>query len=112
VEKLSDLIVDDDLAPDYATAVIDYMKRVEKHHRQDALLQETNLGRKLADFLGTINPELRHQIMSSALTNEEVSPDLLKCLINLDSFEHSSTPCDESTATAPSCRRRSSALCR
>jgi hypothetical protein len=88
VEKLSDLIVDDDLAPDYATAVIDYMKRVEKHHRQDALLQETNLGRKLADFLGTINPELRHQIMSSALTNEEGSPDLLKCLINLDSFEH------------------------
>ena len=66
VEHLSEVIVDDDnLAPDYATAVIDYMKRVERHHRQDVLLQETGLGRKLSDFFATINPELRHQIMSS-----------------------------------------------
>ena len=45
-KELEELIRD--LAPDY-------LKRVEKHHRQDALLQETNLGRKLADFLGTID---------------------------------------------------------
>ena len=71
------------MTDDYATAVIEYMKHLERSERQDALLEGTEIGRRIRDFLGRANPELRQQIMASAVTRPEVTPELLNRLVNL-----------------------------
>ncbi|MBZ0112349.1 MAG: HEAT repeat domain-containing protein [Thermoanaerobaculia bacterium] len=67
----------------YAEAVIEYMKQLQRSQRQDLLMEQTEFGRKISTFLGEVNPDLRHQIMSSAIQAPEISPETLQRLVNL-----------------------------
>lgn len=68
---------------EYAEAVIEYLKRLERSKQQDALLAQTDFGQKVATFLQDVNPNLRHQIMSSAIRSPEVSAETLQRLVGL-----------------------------
>jgi hypothetical protein len=65
---------------DYAAAVIDYMKQLQRVAQEDAMLQQTDLGRKVSELITRINPELRHQLMASAVFAPGATPELLQRL--------------------------------
>ena len=65
---------------DYAAAVIDFMKQLQREQRQDQVLQQTEVGRQITDLIARINPELRHQLLASAVAAPEVSSELLQRL--------------------------------
>lgn len=67
----------------YAEAVIEYMKQLQRSQRQDLLMKQTEFGQKISTFLSAVNPDLRHQIMSSAIQAPEISPETLQRLVNL-----------------------------
>ena len=70
----------DDPAQDYAAAVIDFMKQLQREQRQDSVLQQTEVGRQIGDLVARINPELRHQLLASAVAAPEVTPEVLQRL--------------------------------
>lgn len=65
---------------DYAEAVIDFMKQLQREQRQDGVLQQTEVGRQIGELIGRINPELRHQLLTSAVAAPEVTTEVLQRL--------------------------------
>lgn len=68
---------------DYATAVVDYLKQVQRTKRQEQILERSPTGRKLVDLLEQMNPELRHQILSQAVSAPDIDPAFLARLVDL-----------------------------
>jgi len=80
--------IDEDFVEDYATAVIDYLKQLQRDRQQDSIMQGSALGQRLQGLLETMNPHLRHQIMASTLTSREISPDMLQNILKLVDLDH------------------------
>lgn len=79
----------DPAAPqDYAEAVIDYLKLVDRSQREKLLLGAHLAGTQLSELMGSLRPELREQIVSSVLTNQRVSPELRGTFVHLVGHEH------------------------
>jgi hypothetical protein len=77
-----------EVSPDYAGAVIDYLKQMQRTQQQDAVLQETDFGQQISGLLGSINPELRRQLVAAAVVAPDVSPETLHKLINVVGYDH------------------------
>lgn len=73
---------------DYADAVIDYLKIVDRSQREKLLLHGQLAGVKLSELMGALRPELRQQIVSSVLASERVSPELRGTFVHLVGREH------------------------
>lgn len=67
---------------DYAGAVIDYLKHLHHAKQQDAALQETDFGQTIGELIANINPELRRQLATTALTAPDVSAEELHDLVH------------------------------
>lgn len=75
-------------AQDYAEAVIDYLKLVDRSQREKVLLAGRLAGVQLSELMGSLRPELREQIVSSVLTNSSVTPELRGSFVHLVGHEH------------------------
>jgi hypothetical protein len=75
-------------AQDYAEAVIDYLKLVDRSQRERLVLRGQLAGVKLGELMGTLRPELRQQIVSSVLSSERMSPELRGTFVHLVGHEH------------------------
>ncbi len=75
-------------AKDYAEAVIDYLKLVDRSQREKLVLRGQLAGVKLGELMGALRPELRQQIVSSVLSNERMSPELRGTFVHLVGHEH------------------------
>ena len=67
---------------DYAGAVIDYLKQLHQQKKQEAALQETGLGKQIGELIANINPELRRQLATTALTAPDVTAEQLHDLVH------------------------------
>jgi hypothetical protein len=65
---------------DYAAAVIDFMKQLQREAREDLMLQQSEVGQQISELIARINPELRHQLLASAVAAPEVTPEILQRL--------------------------------
>jgi hypothetical protein len=72
---------------DYATAVVDYMRQVQRVRRQEEILVRSESGQKLVDLLEQMNPELRHQILSQAIVTPDIDAAFLARLADLTGRE-------------------------
>ena len=75
-------------AEDYADAVIDYLKIVDRSQREKLLLHGQLAGVRLSELMGALRPELRQQIVSSVLASDRVSPELRGTFVHLVGREH------------------------
>ena len=75
-------------AQDYAEAVIDYLKLVDRSQREKVLLAGRLAGVQLSDLMGSLRPELREQIAASVLTSNRVSSELRGTFVHLVGHEH------------------------
>ncbi len=76
------------VAQEYAEAVIDYLKLVDRSQREKLLLGGQLAGVKLSELMGSMRPELREQIVSSVLTDQRVTPQLRGTFVHLVGHEH------------------------
>lgn len=81
-------LAEEPAAQDYAEAVIDYLKLVDRSQREKLLLAGRLAGVQLSDLMGSLRPELREQIVSSVLTNTSVTPELRGSFVHLVGHEH------------------------
>jgi hypothetical protein len=72
---------------DYAGAVIGYLRHLQQVQQQDATLQATEFGKSIAGLIQGINPELRRQLATAALTAPEVTSDELHEFVNLVGYD-------------------------
>lgn len=70
------------VADDYAEAVIDYMKEMQRFRQQERMLEESDVGNRIRDILDDLSPDLQHQIMASVVTSPKASPGVLRRLID------------------------------
>ncbi len=77
-----------EVSPDYAGAVIDYLKQMQRSQQQEAVLQETSFGQQISSLLATINPELRRQLVAAAVATPEVTSETLHELANAMGYDH------------------------
>jgi hypothetical protein len=75
-------------SPDYAGAVIDYLKQMQRTQQQDAVLQETDFGQQIGGLLASINPEMRRQLMTAAVAAPDMTPEMLHKLVNVVGYDH------------------------
>ena len=76
------------------------------------MLEGTEFGRKIHELLGRLNPELRQQVLSSAISAEEMPPELLQDLTNSVGYDHLVDALQRLNATGSAFRRAPSAPCR
>lgn len=67
---------------DYAGAVIDYLKQLHQAKQRDAALQQTGLGVQISELIANLNPELRRQLATTALTAPDVTAEELHDLVH------------------------------
>ncbi len=79
---------DADSSPDYAAAVIRYLKQLQRSQQQEAVLQETGFGQQLSALLGSISPELRRQLVAAAVVSPEMNAETLHRLVNAVGHDH------------------------
>jgi len=63
---------------EYDQAVVSYLKGLDRSHREQGILSQTDLGKKIGDFIAHINPELRQQILCATLTTPDLSETMIQ----------------------------------
>lgn len=73
---------------DYGGAVVDYLKKLDLVYRQKGLLMRTETGQKISEFINTIDPGLRQQILASSLAGDDLSPGMVEDLARMVGSSH------------------------
>lgn len=72
----------------YDKAVVNYLRSLDKNYRKKGILSQSNLGKKIGEFISNINPDLRQQILCTTLTSKDLSPTMQQELAQIVDHEH------------------------
>ena len=67
----------------YATAVIEYLKSLDRSQREKLVLKGSDVGRRLSELVGELRPELREQLVCAALGDDRLSAPAIGGMLDI-----------------------------